>query len=132
MLGRVLTVDHTRYKKRDDEDDEEFVIGKNDEGKKRNSVSSQSQDEKAPRPKLKEEKELEKLIRDYDDEDPMKDYLIQEKKEDITKALVALQKDDHGSSSKKRCHHHHHHRHHDRHREEGRKGSPHRRQRSDR
>lgn len=43
-----------------------------------------------PREMLKEELELQKLIQDHDEEDPMKEYLIRQKREDLEKVLEKL------------------------------------------
>ncbi|KAL4775773.1 hypothetical protein BDW60DRAFT_204337 [Aspergillus nidulans var. acristatus] len=99
VLGRVLRVDHTRYKKRDEEEDTNNVAklmgetaGKeadgdtDDEGRRRKR--GHSEENNPPRRRLlKEEIELEELIRNHDDEDPMKEYLIEEKKEEVARAL---------------------------------------------
>ncbi|RMJ27382.1 U2 snRNP component IST3 [Aspergillus sp. HF37] len=93
VLGRMLRVDHTRYKKKDDEEDQDNVaqlMGEtaNDEhGGRRRRVASE---EEQRRPLLKEEVELEKLLRDHDAEDPMKEFLVQEKKEEVALALERM------------------------------------------
>lgn len=107
ILGRVIRVDHTRYEPKEGE-----VVDENaqrnsgekptDEGDKewrgkrrrRRDDDSGGDDDRRkrspPREVLKEELELQKLIRDHDDEDPMKEYLIRQKKEDLEKALGDL------------------------------------------
>ncbi|KAF4214371.1 hypothetical protein CNMCM8980_009190 [Aspergillus fumigatiaffinis] len=102
VLGRVLRVDHARYKKRDNEEDENNVaklMGENtdrnargedtdDERRRKKRRSSESrEDEARSRPLLKEERELQELMMNHDDEDPMKEYLIEEKKEEVARAL---------------------------------------------
>jgi RNA-binding motif protein, X-linked 2 len=106
VLGRMLRVDHTRYKKRDDEDEETYRIDKaeseaqNGSGK-RASDSNESEEEgrrkKKRRPLLKEERELEELlqIKDGEEEDPMRDYLIREKREEVEKAKERKKKHMH-------------------------------------
>lgn len=100
VLGRMLRVDHTRYKKRDDEDEDTWRIDRleaeasaNANGKRASDTEEESEDErrrrKKQRPVLKEEEELEKTLAikaNGEDEDPMKDYLIQVKREEIQKA----------------------------------------------
>lgn len=125
VLGRMLRVDHTRYKKRDDEDEDTWRIDRleaeaaaNANGKgKRASDTEESEDEKdrrkKRRPMLKEEKELERMLaikENGEDEDPMKDYLISEKREEVRRAR------DRDTEREKR----HKHRH--RHRDEDKKG----------
>lgn len=119
VMGRVLKVDHTRYKRKDGEEEEERerglqggVVGGG------GSVEEESEEER--RPMVREEVELQKLLRDHDDDDPMKGYLVQGKKEEVEKALARL-KNGGGEGKKKREHRHKHHHHshgHD-HRERG-------------
>ncbi|KAK1147308.1 RNA-binding protein Cwf29 [Aspergillus melleus] len=102
VMGRMLRVDHTRYKRRDDEEEGDNVARlmgdvetKNDRGddtdderrRRRKRRGSEEDDEPRRRPLLKEEKELEELIRTHDEEDPMKEFLIEEKKEEVARAL---------------------------------------------
>lgn len=125
VLGRVLKVDHTRYKRKDE--DEEIIdnadtfnggnmSGDEETGGKRASNRrriSGTESEEERRPMLKEERELATLIRDHDEDDPMKEYLIQEKKEDVKRALArSKQESRKGKADRhKRHNHHHHHRH---------------------
>ncbi|KAL4763800.1 uncharacterized protein BDW70DRAFT_171901 [Aspergillus foveolatus] len=134
VLGRVLRVDHTRYKKRDEDEDTNNVAklmgetaGKDadgdtdDEGRRRKRGHSEERD--PPRRRLlKEEIELEELIRNHDDEDPMKEYLIEEKKEEVARALEKEARKEKSSrrressrerSSRHSRHHHRRHRHDD-------------------
>lgn len=110
VMGRVLKVDHTRYKRKDEEEEtqrEQALRGHNDmkNGDLTAQLASEEESEEQQRPLLREEKELAALIRGHDDDDPMKEYLVQEKKEEVAKALAALSKKrraKHVSSSKKR------------------------------
>lgn len=114
IMGRTLRVDHTRYKKKDDEPDEGIdleeqsrQIEEDDGGgrrKRRRTSESESEEE---RPMIKEERELAKLIQEHDEDDPMKAFLVQEKKEEVTLALARL-KDGKRSERKHRHHHRHH------------------------
>ena len=115
VLGRVLKVDHTRYKRKDGEEEEER------ERELRADVNGAEageddikEDEDERRPLLKEEVELQKLIRDHDEDDPMKAYLIQEKREEVAAALAQLSHNGNGRKSERKKHRHHH-RHKDRH-----------------
>lgn len=101
VLGRVIRVDHVRYKRRDDEEEgdnvarlmgDEVPSDVGDRKKRRGSEEEESR----RRPLLKEEKELAALIQNHDDEDPMKEFLIEEKKEEVTQALERM-----GTSEKK-------------------------------
>ncbi|KAL8740449.1 MAG: hypothetical protein Q9190_006853 [Brigantiaea leucoxantha] len=122
IMGRVLKVDHTRYKKRDDEPEDEGMIPNTDiDAEKKND---EDEDEEDDRPVLKEERELAALIREHDEDDPMKEYLIQEKKEEVAKAVAALNREKRDGDAGKRRHrrHHHHHRHRSRRRSNGSDG----------
>ncbi|PCH02310.1 Nucleotide-binding, alpha-beta plait [Penicillium occitanis (nom. inval.)] len=116
VMGRVLRVDHTRYKRKEEEGEEDNVArimgpatGRADEDtdterrrKSRRRDDDESDVEERLRPMLKEEKELAELLRDHDDEDPMKEYLIQEKKEEVARALEAFKASEKKSSSEVR------------------------------
>ncbi|KUJ09859.1 uncharacterized protein LY89DRAFT_278917 [Mollisia scopiformis] len=119
VMGRTLRVDHTRYKKKDDEaetgidltrDLEEIEETGEGRRKRRRTNESESEEE---RPMIQEEHELTKLIQEHEDEDPMKAYLIQEKKEEVALALAKVK----GKKSEKA--HKHRHRHNRSTREEG-------------
>ena len=108
VMGRVLKVDHTRYKRKDGEEEEERerelqrgLVGKEE---------SEEEGEQERRPVLKEEIELEKLLRDHDDDDPMKEYLVQEKREEVVQALARLKDGGKEGRRKKEHRHKHHHR----------------------
>ncbi|KAI2793596.1 RNA-binding motif protein, X-linked 2 [Penicillium oxalicum] len=105
VLGRMLRVDHARYKRRDDEEEGDNVArlmgdatiaeGKADGDESRRERRRRSDDEmEERRPLLKEEKELQDLIHNHDDEDPMKEFLIEEKKEEIALALARYKNTD--------------------------------------
>ncbi|KAH1554241.1 hypothetical protein KXX57_005935 [Aspergillus fumigatus] len=153
VLGRVLRVDHARYKKRDSEEEEDNVaklMGEttdrnarvedtDDERRHKKRRSSDSrEDEARSRPLLKEERELQELMMNHDDEDPMKEYLIEEKKEEIARALERLDKEKKHSrrrdaSRERSSRHHRHHRHRHHHNRDGdRSRSRERRHRRDR
>lgn len=113
VMGRVLKVDHTRYKRKDGEEEDE-----REREIQRGLVSKESEEESEleKRPMMKEEIELQKLLRDHDDDDPMKEYLVQEKREEVVQALARLKDGGkEGGKKKERRHKHHHHSHrHDR------------------
>lgn len=107
VLGRLLRVDHTRYKRRDDEEEEDNVAklmgdaviteSRNGDGDRHNRKRLTSDaDREERRPMLKEEKELQELIQNHDEEDPMKEFLIEEKKEEVARAV-----ENYRSSAKK-------------------------------
>jgi RNA-binding motif protein, X-linked 2 len=104
VLGRVLRVDHTRYKKKDgeEEEDEKFTIRvEGAEKKVGNHQDDEGSDSEEARklhwPKTKAEKELESLIRNHDEDDPMKEYLVNQKREEVTAELEALESSKKGS-----------------------------------
>ncbi|KAF2160470.1 hypothetical protein M409DRAFT_29091 [Zasmidium cellare ATCC 36951] len=89
VMGRVLSVDHTSYKKKEGEvegigdEQVEDAAGddtdrEGDERRKRRKTESESEEEE--RPMIKEEIELAKLSREHDYDDPMKEYLVKEKR----------------------------------------------------
>ncbi|KAK5991245.1 RNA-binding motif protein [Cladobotryum mycophilum] len=82
ISGRLVRVDHARYKARDDEDQDEFKIGWEDVRRREGQPESEdeSSEEEVARPMLPEERELALLIQNHDDDDPMKGFLIEEKK----------------------------------------------------
>ncbi|KAF2153003.1 RNA-binding domain-containing protein [Myriangium duriaei CBS 260.36] len=136
VMGRLLAVDHARYKKRDDENELDGYVGqdrlvedkptKGDRSRRERRRSEDESDHEPPRPLIKEEIELAKLLKDQDDEDPMKGYLIEQKKEEVERALKALTK----SSDHKR-HKDRHHRHRRRTSDDEDRRERHRRRRSD-
>jgi RNA-binding motif X-linked protein 2 len=104
VLGRVLGVDHCRYQLKegevegqgmeedavDDAGDETDREGDDRRKRRRRSEDSGSEEEER-RPRVKEEEELAKLLREHDEDDPMKSFLVQEKKEEIAEALKRLE-----------------------------------------
>lgn len=127
VLGRLIRVDHVRYKRRDDEEEGDNVarlMGDDvpsdaaDRKKRRGSEDGESR-----RPLLKEERELAALIQNHDDEDPMKEFLVEEKKAEVTQALERMGSSEKKSSRRRddsRERSSRHHRHHRRRRDEDR------------
>jgi RNA-binding motif protein, X-linked 2 len=124
VLGRKLRVDHTRYKVREGEDEETWRIERceaeqeaeerrmNGNGKRGSDTETDSEEagsrRKRPRKTLREEQELQDMlaIEDGDgvDQDPMREYLIREKREEIEQAKAREREKKDG----KREHRHHH------------------------
>ncbi|OAX82799.1 hypothetical protein ACJ72_02854 [Emergomyces africanus] len=155
ILGRMIRVDHVRYKRKEEEGLEDNVatltVGETGGGKSRGDSGEDGARKRATkhdgsdtdtegrriqqRPLLKEERELQKLIDEHDEEDPMKEYLIQEKKEEVARALErsSIRKKHRGDGSEKEDkqghRHRHRHHHHRRHRDD-RSYSPERTRRS--
>ncbi|KAI5203543.1 hypothetical protein E4T38_05120 [Aureobasidium subglaciale] len=124
VMGRMLAVDHTRYKKRDDEDEDEGYVGQDKQIAAAEGEESEAEEER--RPLIKEELDLAKLMRDMEDDDPMKAYMIEQKKEEVEKALQTSSSSKKHDSSRREKRHHRSRRHHseeDRHRRH-RKASP--------
>ena len=121
VLGRVLKVDHTRYKRKEDEDTRGNTQGtsegqsedesQEDSGqtcRRRKYVrDTQRGDEGESVAILKEEMELQALIRDHDEDDPMKDYLIRQKREEVAEAKRCLRNEvsEYDGSGRKSRHH---------------------------
>jgi len=112
VLGRLLRVDHTRYKKRDGEDEDTWRIERlegegqanetgNGNGKRESETDDSDQGRKKrrrrDRPMLKEERELEEMLRikEGEEEDPMREYLLKEKREEIERAKAREHKHKH-------------------------------------
>lgn len=119
VLGRLLRVDHTRYKKKDDEDEDTHRIDRleaeahAEQNGTRASDTEESDKERNRRKKrrlmLKDEKELEDTLaikQHGEDEDPTKDYLIRGKRDQID---TARRRDE----DRERRHRHHQRRHKD-------------------
>jgi RNA-binding motif protein, X-linked 2 len=122
VLGRVLRVDHTRYKKREGEDEEAYRVDRHEEDEGMNGNGKRpSEDEgtgddndrderrrrrKKRRPMIREEMELEGLlqIKEGEEEDPMREYLIKEKRQEVEQALLKA-----GKKERKHKHRHRHH-----------------------
>ncbi|KAK2777155.1 hypothetical protein FQN52_006192 [Onygenales sp. PD_12] len=145
VLGRLIRVDHVRYKRREEEGGEDNLRGAEggggdkgtesegegegeEEGKggrRREERREKERERERQRPLLREERELQKLIDEHDEEDPMKEYLIQEKKEEVARALeqAGTSRKERGDGSERdrdrgeRSRHRHRH-HHRRHRED--------------
>ena len=90
--GRVVSVDHTRYVKKEgevegvgeaEEDEGDETDREGDARRKRRKSSEE-------RPLIKEEVELARLEREHDEDDPMKAFLIKEKKAEVEKSLKGL------------------------------------------
>ncbi|KAF2745486.1 RNA-binding domain-containing protein [Sporormia fimetaria CBS 119925] len=99
VMGRTLRVDHARYKPRDDEDMRDNTMGdvekdENDKRRKRRRTESpsESEDSDEDRPLLKEEIALQKVIRDLDEEDPMKEAMVRQKREEAETAVARWKK----------------------------------------
>ncbi|KAI1162089.1 hypothetical protein F5B18DRAFT_625819 [Nemania serpens] len=117
IAGRLVRVDHARYKARDDEDPAEFAVGwadiqRKEKGAKGEAEETEDEEEQeeqeARRPMIKEEIELQKLIEEHDDDDPMKGFLIEEKKREVDEALLrGGDKDQKAKKDRKHRHHHH-------------------------
>nr|POF17317.1 u2 snrnp component ist3 [Quercus suber] len=94
VLGRTLSVDHARYERKDGEVEgeglEEEGDDDDDDGVEARRGGDESGSEDEERPLLREEMELAKLLREHDVEDPMKAYLVKEKKEEVRLALQDL------------------------------------------
>ncbi|KAG8166876.1 hypothetical protein KVR01_002565 [Diaporthe batatas] len=123
--GRMVSVDHARYKPRDDEDMDEGRIdwetlqkrGRLEEGggggDDDTDMGEGSDDDEAAsrsrhRPMLKEERELMLLEQEHDEDDPMKEFLVEEKKKEVEYALRRAKKENDGGDRHSSRHHRSH------------------------
>lgn len=100
IMDRIIRVDHTRYKPKDDEDMRDNTMGEldvdpgvesdNGRGKRRRTESESDSDE--DRPLLPEEIELGRLMDKLDEEDPMRESLIKRQQEKVDDAVKRLKK----------------------------------------
>ena len=105
VLGRILRVDHTRYKSNEDGHGDRQEPDRNRE-RKRGMEEGNGENESPDREMIKEEKELQKLIAEHDEEDPMKEFLVQEKKQEILKVMEKREKSGVGRDERKHRHKH--------------------------
>ncbi|EWC48096.1 hypothetical protein DRE_02675 [Drechslerella stenobrocha 248] len=142
ILGRTIRVDHAEYKHKDGDGAEEAFQGLNIAGQKGSHHDNRDADADADASerrhskrrrrddspdesagvdpeeaaqRRREDAELQKLERDHDDDDPMKDYLIREKKKEIEDARAARdttrpsrKRDGKSSDHRSRRHDRHH------------------------
>ncbi|KAI9654111.1 MAG: hypothetical protein M1821_006822 [Bathelium mastoideum] len=104
VMGRMLRVDHTRYKKKEGQDEDEGKVEKFVVTRSEDESSEESEDE---RPKLQEEIELARMINNHeDDEDPMKAYKVQQKREEVEVALKKLKRKENSRNGHRHKHRH--------------------------
>ncbi|KAK3674769.1 RNA-binding protein Cwf29 [Recurvomyces mirabilis] len=118
VMGRVISVDHTRYTKKegeiegigDEQDDEADVTDREGDGRRKRRRTESVSESEQERPVIKEEVELAKLKREMDDDDPMKAYLVKEKQKEVDEALKAVvkRKEKDRRSGREHKHKHHH------------------------
>ncbi|TQS35442.1 hypothetical protein Golomagni_04137 [Golovinomyces magnicellulatus] len=115
ILGRTLKVDHTRYQRKKGEEsqksDNTLIHSSNTtkDQKERTKDSSTHNPKEIgdKKPMIKEEQELVRLLQDLDDEDPMKSYFVQKKRDEIALALTKHESyRKHEKSHKNRSRHH--------------------------
>ena len=109
VLGKLLRVDHTRYKKKDDEDEDTYRIDRleaeADGGReKRASSAEESDDERRRRKKLKRDERL--TIKEHgEDEDPMQDYIKKERSDDQERRHHHRRREGRGEDKERRVRH---------------------------
>jgi RNA-binding motif X-linked protein 2 len=109
VMGRMLNVDHNRYKPKENEKIYDNTMGPQASGATGNDAEeTESESEEEARPLLKEEIELRELMQKEDDDDPMKAYMIQQKKEEVEVARMALAKRERKSKDGKHKRHRSH------------------------
>ncbi|KFZ03581.1 hypothetical protein V502_10824 [Pseudogymnoascus sp. VKM F-4520 (FW-2644)] len=107
IMNRVLRVDHTRYKKQDEEPDKGLAM--DDKGIRSNindSAGPNHHEKEVERVTSKEERELKALEDEHDDEDPMKEFLVREKREEVAARLRRGQDEKPRSRDHRERHHH--------------------------
>jgi len=139
VLGRIIRVDHTRYKPKEGELEELVGQGSGpgvrddaEEGSEHHSKrrKGRESEETPPREMLLEEIELQKLILDHDEDDPMKEYLVRQKKEEVELALQKFKREKKKSRHRRDGDSKKGHRHSHRHRSRSKEGSRRHRPRS--
>lgn len=122
ILNRIIRVDHTRYRKKEEEGESDQSREESSKGAGAIESAAKQKDDlvgdgdtRSEGLIFEEERELAALIRDHDDDDPMKAFLIQEKEEAITAALARLRDSKTFKSDKMSKHHPRHRQHHHRH-----------------
>jgi len=106
LMGRILRVDHTNYKRKDEE-----AITDNTNGTgnaQEDGTRAETNESEEERPLIEEERELAELMRTHDDDDPMKEYLVKQKKEEVEAALAKARRRGEKADRKERHHKHHH------------------------
>lgn len=119
VMDRVLKVDHTRYKPKDDEDMRDNTMGEpdadadadnhSDGGRRKRRRTDSESDSDDERPLLPEEIELEKAVQNLDEEDPMKESLVKRLQEKADHAVKKYKKSKRKEKERERRHHRHHH-----------------------
>ena len=100
VMGRILRVDHARYKPKDDEDMRDNTMGEldldpvteSDGGRRKRQKTDSGSESDEDRPLLPEEIEMERLMGKLDEDDPMRDSMIKRQQEKVDDALKKLQK----------------------------------------
>ncbi|OBT70518.1 hypothetical protein VE03_00353 [Pseudogymnoascus sp. 23342-1-I1] len=106
IMNRVLRVDHTRYKKQEEEADKGLALeGKGMPSNINDSVEPSGHSE-AERLMSKGERELKALEDEHDDEDPMKEFLVREKREEVAARSRRGQDEKPRSRDYRERHHH--------------------------
>ena len=118
VMDRVLKVDHTRYKPKDDEDMRDNTMGEldadadadnhSDGGRHKRRRTESESDSDDDRPLLPEEIELEKAVQNLDEEDPMKESLVKKLQEKADYAVKKYKKSKRKEKERDRKHHRRH------------------------
>ncbi|MCJ1286878.1 hypothetical protein MMC26_006224 [Xylographa opegraphella] len=102
VLGRVLRVDHARYKAGEGDGAEQALgVVSPEEG-------VEGGEEVSERELLPEERALQKLVLEHDEEDPMKGFLVEEKREEVRLARERASRGEGGKAKGERKHRHRH------------------------
>ncbi|KAF1985497.1 hypothetical protein K402DRAFT_394833 [Aulographum hederae CBS 113979] len=90
IMDRLLRVDHARYKPMKDENMEDGSIGIDGDMGAQASMDVEESEEES-RPLLPEERELMKMIAEQDPDDPMGDFMVNQKRKEVETALRKLE-----------------------------------------
>ena len=112
VMDRVLRVDHTRYQPKEGEDMRDNTRGEpeaaanedSDGGRKKRRRTESESDSDDDRLLLPEEIELEKALRNLDEEDPMKESLVKGLQEKADRAVKKYKKNKRKEQERERRH----------------------------
>lgn len=94
VLGRTIRVDHARYERKELEGGGEAGVDVRELDRQEAGQNEEDEEsEGEERVLLKEELELRKMIAEHDEDDPMKGFLIEEKKAEVAEALKRAEKE---------------------------------------
>ena len=114
VLDRMLRVDHTRYRKKEGEDEETYRVDRLEkeangtgDGRPASDTEDEGDGRRKRRKLLREERELDQMLaiknEGGEEQDPMKEYMMREKRDE---AMKARQREERGAKKHKPRHRH--------------------------